>query len=543
MANSFVKWCRTKLLNGYKHMHVVNVEEGGGRSDTETLVRACEEELLLTSCSSTPTPGAHYHTHPNPAYLTSGHTTTCNTSTTRLSPGSQRGRTFASQGRTWQATFTNNNTINNNNNNTHMTPTYVEEVSCDVSVAAGEADRQEFSFTLYDFDGHGKVTKDDISGLVRTIYDAVGSSLSLPPSGSRTIRVKLTVAPENKTNKDDSQSQTGLQPEERDKQHRCCGGDDVEEDFHRSHRRRRTRRRSTSLQRHELLQIIQANMEKNNLYYTPLNRHHDHTRHDGHSQRRRKKHNGGCGCAHNSTGSPPDPAQVKARLMESDCPCHHTHYHTHTHPVTNTTNNNCKRHYRSRSHDLTNDSPHVFRYHLLDKTFQPLPPSNTPDQPPSPPNPNISHKFHGHQHSHLRHQHHHHHRSHSFDGGDTKNSSPRGRRPYRRSNSHQSSQHTPQQGRKSEVLIEMSPHHNKHRHREADHARAMSQVVAWLERGSLLDSSLNSSNAGGSCDTSTGGQNHHVHQHIHHHYHHYNETKPISPVGDQQTLDVPHLLI
>lgn len=35
-----------------------------------------------------------------------------------------------------------------------------QEVSCDVSVAAGEADRQEFSFTLYDFDGHGKVTKD-----------------------------------------------------------------------------------------------------------------------------------------------------------------------------------------------------------------------------------------------------------------------------------------------------------------------------------------------------------------------------------------------
>lgn len=29
-----------------------------------------------------------------------------------------------------------------------------------MSVAAGEADRQEFSFTLYDFDGHGKVTKD-----------------------------------------------------------------------------------------------------------------------------------------------------------------------------------------------------------------------------------------------------------------------------------------------------------------------------------------------------------------------------------------------
>lgn len=35
---------------------------------------------------------------------------------------------------------------------------------CDVSVEGrgepGSKDRQEFSFTLYDFDGHGKITKD-----------------------------------------------------------------------------------------------------------------------------------------------------------------------------------------------------------------------------------------------------------------------------------------------------------------------------------------------------------------------------------------------
>ncbi|XP_037068935.1 protein naked cuticle homolog 2-like [Pollicipes pollicipes] len=58
--------------------------------------------------------------------------------------------------------------------------------------------RDEFNFTLYDFDGHGKVTKDDIAGLVKAIYEVVGSSVHVPPSGSKTINVKLTVTPEQR---------------------------------------------------------------------------------------------------------------------------------------------------------------------------------------------------------------------------------------------------------------------------------------------------------------------------------------------------------
>lgn len=56
-------------------------------------------------------------------------------------------------------------------------------------------ERQEFSFTLYDFNGHGKVTKDDIASLVRSIYDALGKK-SLPKSGSRTIKVRLAIGPD-----------------------------------------------------------------------------------------------------------------------------------------------------------------------------------------------------------------------------------------------------------------------------------------------------------------------------------------------------------
>lgn len=71
------------------------------------------------------------------------------------------------------------------------------KISCDVSV--DDLEKQEFSFTLYDFNGHGKVTKDDVAGLVRSIYEALGRSVKLPPSGSRTIKVHLAVSPDSPT--------------------------------------------------------------------------------------------------------------------------------------------------------------------------------------------------------------------------------------------------------------------------------------------------------------------------------------------------------
>lgn len=39
----------------------------------------------------------------------------------------------------------------------------------------------------------------DIAGLVTTIYDTLGATIQVPHSGSKTIRVRLTVAPENKS--------------------------------------------------------------------------------------------------------------------------------------------------------------------------------------------------------------------------------------------------------------------------------------------------------------------------------------------------------
>ncbi|XP_033228732.1 uncharacterized protein LOC117180369 isoform X3 [Belonocnema kinseyi] len=72
-----------------------------------------------------------------------------------------------------------------------------EEFECDVSVAEGDGRRQEFSFTLYGVDGHGRISKDDIAGLVKAIYDTLGSKIQAPACGQ--IKVKLTVSPDQRS--------------------------------------------------------------------------------------------------------------------------------------------------------------------------------------------------------------------------------------------------------------------------------------------------------------------------------------------------------
>lgn len=52
---------------------------------------------------------------------------------------------------------------------------------------------------MYDLDGHGKITKGDIAGIVSTIYESIGKSVVVPHYGSKTINVRLTVSPDSKT--------------------------------------------------------------------------------------------------------------------------------------------------------------------------------------------------------------------------------------------------------------------------------------------------------------------------------------------------------
>ncbi|GAB0095944.1 Protein naked cuticle [Sergentomyia squamirostris] len=77
---------------------------------------------------------------------------------------------------------------------------HLEEFHCDVSLEhQGKIPQPvQFSFTLYDLDGHGKITKDDIAGIVSTIYESLGKSIVVPHYGSKTINVRLTVSPDAK---------------------------------------------------------------------------------------------------------------------------------------------------------------------------------------------------------------------------------------------------------------------------------------------------------------------------------------------------------
>uniref|UniRef100_T1GRD6 Protein naked cuticle homolog n=1 Tax=Megaselia scalaris TaxID=36166 RepID=T1GRD6_MEGSC len=79
----------------------------------------------------------------------------------------------------------------------------LDEFTCDISVESSATSQPfQFSFTFYDLDGHhGKITKDDIAGIVYTIYESIGKSMRVPCYGSKTINVKLTVSQENNIKK------------------------------------------------------------------------------------------------------------------------------------------------------------------------------------------------------------------------------------------------------------------------------------------------------------------------------------------------------
>lgn len=74
--------------------------------------------------------------------------------------------------------------------------------TCDVSLEDATSLKNQppiqFSFTLYDVDGCGKITKDDIAGLISTIFENIGNTVEVPHLGKKTINVKLTVSPDSK---------------------------------------------------------------------------------------------------------------------------------------------------------------------------------------------------------------------------------------------------------------------------------------------------------------------------------------------------------
>ncbi|XP_026785293.3 naked cuticle-like protein 3 isoform X1 [Pangasianodon hypophthalmus] len=71
---------------------------------------------------------------------------------------------------------------------------HLQDMECNVPVV--DENHQEWVFTLYDFDNSGRVTKEDMSSLMHTIYEVVEASVKQSAlCDSKTLRVKLSVTP------------------------------------------------------------------------------------------------------------------------------------------------------------------------------------------------------------------------------------------------------------------------------------------------------------------------------------------------------------
>ncbi|KAL4712680.1 hypothetical protein ACJJTC_007977 [Scirpophaga incertulas] len=282
MAHHFVKWWRNKFRNGYKKFSIVTE---GERTDTEELVgRAASQcsappDLLPSEAKALLAPTVAPPPPPR----------TFRPQEPKLKPPSKSPSPTLQDREDKQPRLR------------------FEELTCDVELQHSESSKQQplqFSFTLYDLDGHGRMTKDDIAGIVSTIYESIGKSVTVPHYGSKTIQVRLTVVPENGNTRSHRERREGSrrhrhastapEPEHSDDEHRdqLSPDDDASSKSsssgdrrphhrpsavhnsraHRNQRkdhreRRHMKKRSGSLQRRELLEIIQANMEKNHLSF------------------------------------------------------------------------------------------------------------------------------------------------------------------------------------------------------------------------------------------------------------------------------------
>jgi len=522
-----------------------------------------------------------------------------------------------------------------------------------------------------------------VAGLVRSIYGAVNDSIKVPQGGKKTIKVKLTVTPENKSggfinngltdslNLNDGSSPQPLPPqlssvlldcknnnlsanntmgntqgspssakltrnnvnvtieensvmnrESRSGSGRRGGCGFLDKPKFNSVRlpnsgghsnyckcsrnfcpevfrdcgvasplrnRKKWRERPCSLKRPDLLDLLQANMEKNNV--SPCCRHISQV--DSHANSNSCSHHH----SHNNqnplitTSDPSVPlplfanenfwkqklADITQQMSNNNSSsnnnylphrCHHskghnvvTNNHSHSH---HHNSHQCKKtgggggHHRSRSHDL---SQNVFRCHYVHhSSSDPSPPTPVCCSSSNPPGP-----------------HHHHHQQ--------MNINPNLMNPESCTDlhggcvlaSHHHNHHQLSPRSKNTNVLQnannsggigttnASPHQIKHRNREQEHARAMAQVISWLERENIggkegnnmklrfaspkrRESPSSGSNneekilhqvhqhqeehkeeqkavtppeSTGSPSTVKKHEHHHVHEHIHHHYHHH----------------------
>ncbi|XP_031570647.1 protein naked cuticle homolog 2-like isoform X2 [Actinia tenebrosa] len=87
---------------------------------------------------------------------------------------------------------------------TQTTKPFKEISECGMSVKSVGSDHQEWSYTLYDFEGKGQVTRDDLKNLVKSIYEVLGKSVAQsknqPKDPLKKLKVRLSVSKERGKN-------------------------------------------------------------------------------------------------------------------------------------------------------------------------------------------------------------------------------------------------------------------------------------------------------------------------------------------------------
>ncbi|XP_033228731.1 protein naked cuticle homolog isoform X2 [Belonocnema kinseyi] len=523
MATGLVRWCRTKWFTNYKSFSVVGGSADG--SDSELLLRND-----ATPCNSSPPPPPHLVQPESPPPAVN----------TPVSP-------------TPPAT----NEEQSNSNPTRQLS--FEEFECDVSVAEGDGRRQEFSFTLYGVDGHGRISKDDIAGLVKAIYDTLGSKIQAPACGQ--IKVKLTVSPDQRSGPPQGTPKT---TSSQNRNSPCCHVTHVDPCSHatqpssrRVHRRRRVprhrfqtekttvennsredaenvptnpskeeelrrrvgpvphifspysnssegdisegsdlsptltpltplvsnyRKRSGELQRQQLLEIIQANMEKNNLGVNSS----------------RKRHQSELPIR-SPYAEPPSPytQRFPTTRHSTTTTAYHKPNREPLHPTFTTFTS------KVASSKARTNARKSRSSQQQSQSQQPSAPRNTPV---SSPKSNVS-QVQTAQQKLLQQQ-----QQQVFQENTTRNVAQVAQQIVNKNNVF-----TQANNLRNDIQHIQSPisgkaskkHQLKHATREQDQARAMAQVVRWLEQEFSQTAAA----------ATTGRK--HVHEHIHHHYHHY----------------------
>uniref|UniRef100_T1J496 Exocyst complex component 2 n=1 Tax=Strigamia maritima TaxID=126957 RepID=T1J496_STRMM len=327
-----------------------------------------------------------------------------------------------------------------------------------------EMDRQEFVFTLYDFDGEGKVTKDDIAGLVRSIYETVGTAIKLPPKGSKTIKVKLTIAPDKrkKNHQDNNKNNKGIRSP------KCT----------RNHSRPTTFYMQNLVESLERCAIdknfkVKPKNAKDPLHHRPAN-----NRDTVIECRDRRNHYLDLAGVENYSSQFSDSCVNERHSARCPYQLDGTHVCSRTHFESSRRTNG---HHRSRSHDLAADSL-LLKCQLFDR-----------DQ------------------------------IHKLALVDLMSSERKGIDGKGKLIDEKSKVHTT---KLSSDHMDIPSHHHSHRHRHKDHQRAMQQVAHWIEKQNLGGNVSRKDRTKHSNFLSpflVERHEHHEHHHVHHHHHHYSQ--------------------